>query len=54
MYHVPEIFEQTRWCFSRIESVVAVQLKGAEPLLVLAMKCSILAISSYCFAKAFG
>jgi UDP-glucose 4-epimerase len=30
---VPEICEQSRWSFSRIESAVAVQLKGALVLL---------------------
>lgn len=49
---VQEIREQTRWRFSRGGSAVAVQLNGALVLLWAATNCSILAISSYCFAEA--
>jgi hypothetical protein len=43
---------QGGWSFSRIKSAVEVRLNGAEVLLVMAMKCWILAINSYCLAKA--
>lgn len=36
LYHIPENFEQRHWSFSRIDSAVAIQLKGSGPLVVVA------------------
>ena len=39
-YRVPGICKQSRCSFSKIEFAIAVQRKGAELLMSLAMKCS--------------
>ena len=60
--HIRDVCTRHNWRLSRLESAVSDQRNGDEPLLALelalelalALKDSIMAISSYRFAEAFG